>query len=343
MQPHGIEALLGANEPDSVKVRVYVVALQEVVNPLGTAFKLAATANLQRWEDALDASFCEKRNLHKLDVTSRGGTMLAVYIRPGHAAEPGAWATECRSASVPIGSFSVFQHGLPFNTDNKAAVAVRFRADTHTVCIVCAHLPAGQSEADLPKRVNALHRLQQTLRFRHTAGPQPCTISSHSHVILLGDLNFRMRDNAGLAALEELSGAPIQAGKAWLKERLSRSLQTETDTHRTLLDKYIQVQLGKMRQNDQLLQAMAPPRQILRGFHEGLLTFLPTYKFSTSGSRYDTVHVRRPAWTDRILWSGAGVDLLSYYTEYVKGSDHHPVCALLCVAGAVPAAAGTPG
>lgn len=108
-----------------------------------------------------------------------------------------------------------------------------------------------------------------------------------------------------------------------------------------------------LRQHDQLLREMRNNRGFrLRGFHEGLLDFAPTYKYDPYSDDYDSSEKRRvPAWCDRILWRSrtftgsslssthsCGVDSTSpgngrvkqlHYRRYdsVNISDHRPVSA----------------
>ena len=67
----------------------------------------------------------------------------------------------------------------------------------------------------------------------------------------------------------------------------------------------------------------------LHGFKEGKLTFPPTYKYNSDSGRYDTTSARKPAWTDRVLWSGSDVELATYAPKQLTGSDHKPLHAVL--------------
>ena len=107
-------------------------------------------------------------------------------------------------------------------------------------------------------------------------------------VYLFGDLNFRI----------ELP-----------KERVFSLLMTvgvET------LFKYDQLRVVRMAGNS-----------VFSYFAEAEVTFLPTYKFHLREEMHDAS--RTPAWTDRILYYGCGIEPLSYRRSNVAYSDHRPV------------------
>lgn len=74
--------------------------------------------------------------------------------------------------------------------------------------------------------------------------------------------------------------------------------------------------------------------RVFKGFKEGQILFAPTYKYTQNSDSYagETVKSRRkrrtPAWCDRILWSGDGIEQLSYVRRESRFSDHRPVCAV---------------
>lgn len=68
----------------------------------------------------------------------------------------------------------------------------------------------------------------------------------------------------------------------------------------------------------------------MQGFQEGLLKFMPTFKFDFGTDTYDTSSKQRiPSWTDRILWKcgrdmpPSAVQQLDYDSlRDVRDSDH---------------------
>ena len=79
-------------------------------------------------------------------------------------------------------------------------------------------------------------------------------------------------------------------------------------------------------------------------FHEGPITFAPTYKYDLFSEDYDTSEkCRVPAWTDRVLWrrrrlqktdppGGWSAGSCHWYGRAeLKQSDHRPILAVLDV------------
>ena len=65
--------------------------------------------------------------------------------------------------------------------------------------------------------------------------------------------------------------------------------------------------------------------------------FAPTYKYTQNSDMYagetakNKKKRRTPAWCDRILWHGHGIEQLHYGRGESRFSDHRPVCAIFSV------------
>jgi len=77
--------------------------------------------------------------------------------------------------------------------------------------------------------------------------------------------------------------------------------------------------------------------QMLRGWHEGVIKFAPTYKYFLNSDEYygccyhgmkKAAKKRSPAWCDRVIWLGDGLKQIEYARSESKLSDHRPVKAL---------------
>nr|XP_034591650.1 type I inositol polyphosphate 5-phosphatase 5 [Setaria viridis] len=189
---------------------------------------------------------------------------------------------------------------------NKGCIAISMTLHRTSLCFVCSHLASGEKEGDELRR-NA--DVAEILRSAHF--PRPCKapgshrvperILEHDRMIWLGDLNYRVS----------------------LSYEETRTLLEENDWD-TLLEK------------DQLLIEREAGR-VFRGWKEGKICFAPTYKYTQNSDAYagETAKSKKkrrtPAWCDRILWHGDGVEQLQYLRGESRFSDHRPVCGVFAV------------
>ncbi|KAE9605204.1 hypothetical protein Lal_00025321 [Lupinus albus] len=201
-------------------------------------------------------------------------------------------------------SFSCVGCGIMGFLGNKGSVSVRFMLHETSFCFICTHLASGGREGDEKHRNSNIAEI-----FSRTGFPKgplldlPRKILDHDHVILLGDLNYRIS----------------------LPEETTHSLVEERDWDYLL-------------ENDQLMMELSSGN-MLRGWHEGAIKFAPTYKYCPNSDLYygGCYHGRKqekkraPAWCDRIIWYGKGLNQLEYTRSESKLSDHRPVKALFTV------------
>lgn len=172
-------------------------------------------------------------------------------------------------------------------------------------CFVCSHLASGEKEGDeLRRNLDVIEILKNTQfsKICRTPGSRvPEKILDHDRVIWLGDLNYRIA----------------------LSYSDTRKLLEQNDWD-ALFDK------------DQL-KIEKDAGRVFKGWQEGKIYFAPTYKYSYNSDTYagdsmKTKNKRRtPAWCDRILWHGTGIQQLSYVRGESRFSDHRPVCAMFSV------------
>nr|KYP61253.1 Type I inositol-1,4,5-trisphosphate 5-phosphatase CVP2 [Cajanus cajan] len=184
---------------------------------------------------------------------------------------------------------------------NKGSVSVRFQLHETSFCFVCSHLASGGREGDEKNRnSNVAEIFSRTIFPRGPLLDLPRTILDHDHVILLGDLNYRIS----------------------LPEETTRLLVEKQDWDSLL-------------ENDQLIMELNTGN-MLRGWHEGEINFAPTYKYCPNSDIYygccyhgkKAEKRRAPAWCDRIVWYGEGLKQLEYSRIESKLSDHRPVKAM---------------
>ncbi|XP_027358517.1 type IV inositol polyphosphate 5-phosphatase 6-like isoform X2 [Abrus precatorius] len=185
---------------------------------------------------------------------------------------------------------------------NKGSVAVSMSIEGTSFCFVVAHLASGEKKGDEGRRNHQVLEI-----FRRTCFPRttkhhhyPLTILGHDRIFWLGDLNYRL----------------------YLEDNFARQLIRKQD--------------WKALQEYDQLQKELEEGGVFEGWKEGNIEFAPTYKYSSSTSnRYSGAlpsksweKQRTPAWCDRILWYGKGVEQLHYFRSESKFSDHRPVSAI---------------
>ncbi|THU45448.1 hypothetical protein C4D60_Mb02t18040 [Musa balbisiana] len=192
--------------------------------------------------------------------------------------------------------------GLMGYLGNKGSISISMSFHKTSFCFICSHLTSGQKDGDELRRNSDVMEILKKTRFPHVQrsdrDKSPETILDHDRIIWLGDLNYRI-------ALSYRSVKTLVEMRNW----------------RALLEK------------DQL-QIEQRCGRVFEGWKEGRIYFPPTYKYSNNSDRYagdDTnpkEKRRTPAWCDRILWHGRGLNQLSYVRGESRFSDHRPVYSI---------------
>ncbi|XP_057972612.1 type I inositol polyphosphate 5-phosphatase 5 [Malania oleifera] len=200
---------------------------------------------------------------------------------------------------------STVGRGIMGYLGNKGCISISMTLHQTSFCFVCSHLASGEKEGDELKRNADVAEILKSTQFRNICrnpGLQiPERIIDHDRIIWLGDLNYRMA----------------------LSYEETRILLEDNDWD-SLLEK------------DQLNIEREAGR-VFRGWKEGHIMFAPTYKYTHNSDSYagETVKSKKkrrtPAWCDRILWRGNGIEQLSYIRGESRFSDHRPVCAVFTV------------
>jgi hypothetical protein len=194
---------------------------------------------------------------------------------------------------------------------NKGACGVWMRLYSTPLVFICSHLSAGSKPGDEIKRNEDQINIEQQMSFQPPEGRDDavCTIADAASAIWFGDLNYRLTLEDGVVRRAIADG-----------------------TYSTLLA------------SDELnIERRA--RRVFVDWHEGEVTFAPTYKYRPGTNIYsgagdvDVNEVgqaqkreeekkRTPAWCDRVLWRGDfDVNLLEYGRCELMHSDHKPVLA----------------
>ncbi|XP_057983335.1 type IV inositol polyphosphate 5-phosphatase 6-like isoform X2 [Malania oleifera] len=182
---------------------------------------------------------------------------------------------------------------------NKGSVSVSMSIEGTSFCFIAAHLASGEKKGDERRRnYQVLETFRRTTFSRQRS--RPLTMLGHDRIFWFGDLNYRL----------------------YLEDSLARQLVKKQDWR-------------ALQEFDQLRRELEDGG-VFQGWKEGNIEFAPTYKYSSSNfNRYSGglpsrsgEKQRTPAWCDRILWYGKGVEQLSYFRSESRFSDHRPVSAL---------------
>ncbi|KAG0448719.1 hypothetical protein HPP92_027689 [Vanilla planifolia] len=185
---------------------------------------------------------------------------------------------------------------------NKGSIAMSMTIHKTSFCFVCSHLASGEKEGDELKRNSDVAEILKNTQFpRICKSPTrriPERIMDHDQAVWFGDLNYRV-----MLSYEE-----------------TRAL-VEDNEWESLLEK------------DQLNIEKQAGR-VFSSWKEGKIYFAPTYKYTYNSDEYagETLKSKKkrrtPAWCDRILWCGDGIEQLQYDRGELKFSDHRPVFAV---------------
>lgn len=191
--------------------------------------------------------------------------------------------------------------GLMHYLGNKGSISVSMCLHHTSFCFVCSHLTSGDKDGDQLRRNTDFTEILRRTKFPRLVtlfGVElPETILAHDRVVWLGDLNYRL-------ALPDKEIWRHVSSRDW--EYLLRKDQ-------------LKLEQGEGR--------------VFKDWQEGPIHFPPTYKYKEgtdqfSGETSSTGEKRRsPAWCDRILWYGKGMNQVAYTCGDLKLSDHRSVCA----------------
>lgn len=259
-------------EPD-----IFVIAFQEIVQLTPQQILMTDPDKIRIWEAKIMDTIARRRDRKSRYILLRSeqlvGTALIILIK------------EELVNDVRLVEAATRKTGLKGMSGNKGGVAIRMDYFDTSLCFVTAHFAAGHSAYE--ERNADYWTITRGLSFARGK-----TISSHDHVIWLGDFNYRI----------DLTNDAV------------RSMVARNDT----AGLYARDQLRRSRDAG----------EVFPGYEEGAITFAPTYKYDNGSDQYDSSEKQRiPAWTDRILYRGLGLRQLSYSRAELRTSDHRPVYA----------------
>ncbi|KAF4400036.1 hypothetical protein G4B88_021250 [Cannabis sativa] len=246
-------------------------------------------------EDSLTNSFSNRNHMKYSLVASK--QMVGIFVTIWMRTELVQYVSHLRICCI--------SRGIMGCLGNKGCISVSFQFHQTSFCFVCSHLASGEKEGDeLRRNLDVIEILKNTQFPRICRSPYsriPEKILDHDRIIWLGDLNYRI-------SLSYSDTRKLLEAKNW----------------DALFD------------NDQLNIEREAGR-VFKGWKEGKIYFAPTYKYSYNSDSYaGEVHKskskrRTPAWCDRVLWHGNGIQQLFYWRGESRFSDHRPVLAAFLV------------
>ncbi|XP_071443630.1 inositol polyphosphate 5-phosphatase K-like [Hetaerina americana] len=213
---------------------------------------------------------------------------------------------------------------------NKGAVSIRLSVSGVSLCLINCHLtPHDHLLAD---RISDYNNILDEQVF---SNQETANIFFHDYVFWIGDLNFRLKEEAGTAMdiVKKLETKSKNKSGSYF-DNTKRSCEKVKEAVDDDSEDMEMEGIRALLQDDQLKSVMTSGAAFSE-LREEAVTFPPTYKFLFNSSVYDLK--RRPSWTDRILYrvnENAYENLtlcakqLSYrsHPQYVQ-SDHKPVSA----------------
>lgn len=129
------KALVGDLKPDEdTDFDIFAIGFQEIVDLNASNIMAASSENAKAWAEELQKVLSRDREYCLLTYTQLVGVCLYIFVKPEHARY---------IKDVAIDSVKT---GLGGATGNKGAVAIRFVYNATSMCFVCSHFAAGQSQ-----------------------------------------------------------------------------------------------------------------------------------------------------------------------------------------------------
>ena len=152
---------------------IYAVGFEEIVDLNASNIMAASSENAKAWATELQKVLSRDQPFALLTYVQLVGVCLYVFIRP----ELAPYVRDVATDSVKT--------GLGGATGNKGGVAVRFVLRNTSLCFVCSHFAAGQSQW-------AERNADYTEITRRICFPHGRKVEQHDFVFWCGDFNYRI-------------------------------------------------------------------------------------------------------------------------------------------------------
>ncbi|KAF4533412.1 hypothetical protein B566_EDAN013288 [Ephemera danica] len=145
---------LNAPSEDTTQIDIFAVGFEEIVDLNASNIMAASSENAKAWAEELQKVLSRDQKYALVTYVQLVGVCIYLFIRPEHA----PFLRDVAVDSVKT--------GLGGATGNKGASAIRCVLYNTSLCFVCAHFAAGQSQGR--------------------------TLNSHDYVFWCGDFNYRI-------------------------------------------------------------------------------------------------------------------------------------------------------
>lgn len=314
------------------EVGIYVLGLQEIVSLasakeyIGRVYIDSGPLNI--WKEAVEKAV--PAGYECVAETQMSGLLLLIYASP----EVAPTISDVSSSSVGTGVMGYL--------GNKGAVSTRIvLGETTRLVFINAHLASGSDKAHLDRRIWDWNQIVTRTKFAPVnkggvVEDAQESLGEEDFAFVCGDLNFRLEclpgsDIRRLLMLhtkgeydlppkvrEQLEDNPvvihhIDSDDDELSDVGSRRPSSEAtdlpDPDDFVQDPHndptsLQATLDSILPHDQLRKVQRQKKAFHDGWREGLVTFLPTYKYDVgSFATFDSSEkLRAPSWCDRILY-----------------------------------------
>ncbi|XP_063164152.1 synaptojanin-2 isoform X1 [Candoia aspera] len=167
--------LCGVSEfqDDHCPADIFAVGFEEMVELNAGNIVNASTTNRKIWGEQIQKALSRTHRYILLTSAQLVGVCLFIFVRPFHA-------PFIRDVAV-----DTVKTGMGGKAGNKGAVAIRFQFHSTSLCFVCSHLTAGQSQ--MKERNEDYKEITQKLSF-----PMGRSMFSQDYVFWCGDFNYRI-------------------------------------------------------------------------------------------------------------------------------------------------------
>uniref|UniRef100_A0A8C4LMN1 Synaptojanin-1 n=1 Tax=Equus asinus TaxID=9793 RepID=A0A8C4LMN1_EQUAS len=168
-----LAGILEFQDKRSKPTDIFAIGFEEMVELNAGNIVNASTTNQKLWAVELQKTISRDNKYVLLASEQLVGVCLFVFIRPQHA-------PFIRDVAV-----DTVKTGMGGATGNKGAVAIRMLFHTTSLCFVCSHFAAGQSQ--VKERNEDFVEIARKLSF-----PMGRMLFSHDYVFWCGDFNYRI-------------------------------------------------------------------------------------------------------------------------------------------------------